>query len=61
MFIFRLLLHNNLNTFGSPASTASHRSSLYSQAASLLHVYGEAAVSLNDHIADLKAVNQGVV
>jgi len=24
MFMFRLVLHNNLNTFGSPASTASH-------------------------------------
>jgi len=27
MFIFRLVLHNNLNIFGSPASTAFHSAS----------------------------------
>ena len=30
------------------------------QAANLLRVYGEAAVSLSNHVEDFKAVNQGV-
>jgi len=31
-----------------------------SQAANLLHVYGEAAVARSDQVADLEAVNRGV-